>query len=1080
MQFARLSKSGRYVVGEGPGADGPCVLLYDRALNTMRRVAESGISPDWVVDDAVVGFVAGSRLLLYDVGLREQTELTLPRAANKFAANGAGQWVAWHGAAPVGYTAWDGGSGPTDNWPAIDRAGAVHVCADGQQFIRFADGLSAWVLRTSPPSVGPVETWGKGESHWSVPLQTPLGPCVLCVEDARLVLRLGATGKGWVLATEPTYHPDARWDGTQVLWVATDRHGELIVRALDIRAVAPVALDPEPVPVPERPSLTFSGYGPEEGTVPFEVRALLRQDLSGHRPVTRVVLRARLDGGTAEVTAEAPALPATLAVRLEQPGTWLLTATAEGPGGPPSTTGKRRPVRALARPEPPPPDPTPTPPPGPPESQPDAPWDAYLEEASLLPPGTSLRYALAWGRLRSYGRPDATACAPLSRAEAWRELWPTTPFPGTGPRKFPAVVGLVWPLSGGERVALSPSWLATFKAAGFTSVRIDVPTERERENAADAVRAVLRAGLTPLPILTWPYRHPDAADIVAYGEWFAGLFPDLPAIEIGNEPWVLAENGRITGAEFLHCAAPLVERLEQLTTRTKLVVAYDRWDHSSGRARNWPGWERVRDFIAAGPRRYAAVHNYRNPKPPSWSGWGTRKQEHAAIVGDLGHARVWFTEFGWKPQEGAAQASGDYHVEELATLGDLGVEAAYVYTHTADHENKPFDFGLWDAATGDLAPRPAATRIAAALREASAPWLPTRAQVADWNGGIAYDRDNFSPFCLSFSEERWRAFIARTKQLKLTHVIVMLSGEYRGRFSWFWLWDDVPAVRRRLRELLDARLIPVLWAANGESFRARQLGVDATDAMQMAALDARVRRGMALGRGADVVRREGGPSLAVEPGVPLNVLLTGAYGFQRDTARSAAGRSLESVWRQVLPQLSDLLPAAVPAPEMNDIWTPAEQHSRTLLLRELLPSAYLATHLTRGRCHGDHNRGTGPAGEPPKEWRPEPDPNNPGHLRAGVVGYYAATPVDACFYNIPYEHLEDEGALVDDLGDVSVRVNGRVPVPGKTAPYPGVRRDVIAGEFAAEWVLRGDWTWERGASLRRAARRVPGITGTGD
>lgn len=331
----------------------------------------------------------------------------------------------------------------------------------------------------------------------------------------------------------------------------------------------------------------------------------------------------------------------------------------------------------------------------------------------------------------------------------------------------------------------------------------------------------------------------------------------------------------------------------------------------------------------------------------------------------------------------------------------------------------------------------------------------------------------FSPFYLSrpdVERAHWRAV---WKRHRLTRMIVMLSGEYRGKWPWFWLWNNVPLVRERLIELRTDGIRPVLWAANGESFRARQLNADATDIGPRAAAAPDV---------VDVIDRDG-VTVVARLGVPINTFLTTAAGFdRRRVSRSAVhGDPLEQVWRETLPQIADLFGEAMGAPEMNDIWTPEEQHRRTQLLAELMPSTRIGAHFTRARCHGDNNRGTGPVGPPPAAWSPEPDPDNPGQLRATLPGYYKGSPfVKFCYYNVPYEHLEDQAAFVSDLGDVSVRVNGRVVVPGKHAPYAGMGRDCICGEMFAEWVLQGRVTYAHGAPWRKLALAAPGWTGIGD
>lgn len=344
-----------------------------------------------------------------------------------------------------------------------------------------------------------------------------------------------------------------------------------------------------------------------------------------------------------------------------------------------------------------------------------------------------------------------------------------------------------------------------------------------------------------------------------------------------------------------------------------------------------------------------------------------------------------------------------------------------------------------------------------------------------FRGAIALDENAFVPFCLAWQDEALHDLCRRFVAMQLTHVIVMLSGEYRGKFPWFWLWDSPLEIRRKLAIIRSYGLLTVLWAANGESFRARQLGIDARDIglgdiTETDPLIPLVRDGEEIG----LIRR----------GVPLNLRLTTADGFfgprTRGVGKLAFGDSLEAVWRRTLPDIADLIDVAVPAPEMNDIWSPADQHRYTVLLAELLPNAYRLVHFTRGRCHGDHNRGTGPDGQPPAAWDPKPDPNNPGLLMSNVVGYWRNTPAHGLYYNVPYDHFEDHRAFVDDLGDVSVRVNGRMPVPGKHAPYPGMERDVIFGEAAAEYVLQRRWSYAQGARLRELALSVPGITGYGD
>lgn len=294
-------------------------------------------------------------------------------------------------------------------------------------------------------------------------------------------------------------------------------------------------------------------------------------------------------------------------------------------------------------------------------------------------------------------------------------------------------------------------------------------------------------------------------------------------------------------------------------------------------------------------------------------------------------------------------------------------------------------------------------------------WRPTRAEVRAWRSALALDRELFSLFFLSWPEAKQDRYIAMCHERGLTHVVILFSGGYRDRFPSFNLWGDVPAIRRGLERLLRARLIPVLCASNQE--------------------------------------------------------LAGRGGMD-------VARAIVRTWAGTLPHVADLLPAATPGVEFNDYLTPEAQHEITVALAAFLPDAYRLVWFTDDRCHGDHNRGSGPDGQPPAAWHPEPDPNNPGKLRASVLGYWPATPADGLFYQSG--KWRDLPAFVDDLGDVSVRVNGRLEVPGKSALYPGMGRDVVFGEGPAEQILDGSTTYADTEPVRAAARRVPGITGTGD
>jgi len=274
--------------------------------------------------------------------------------------------------------------------------------------------------------------------------------------------------------------------------------------------------------------------------------------------------------------------------------------------------------------------------------------------------------------------------------------------------------GLVWPIPGAESVWPSPAWARTFADAGVAFIRMDVPVSRDRANAEASVRVMRDAGLAVLPILAWPSAEPDVEAMQGFARWYVETFPDTQWVTLGNEPWIL---DKVPAAEYLRVAAPMADALEAAHPTVRVVLAMDLYDHVTGRERGWPGVDDVIACIASSPRRYADLHPYRNPYGAARSPWGSRDAEYAAIVARLGHDRVIYGEVGWKPNEGARQASGAYHVEELAIDAGHGVPLVALYCHIADLVTPAMDFGLWLVEPDHtLTPRPAADAVSAFLQ----------------------------------------------------------------------------------------------------------------------------------------------------------------------------------------------------------------------------------------------------------------------------------------------------------------------------------------------------------------------------
>jgi len=271
------------------------------------------------------------------------------------------------------------------------------------------------------------------------------------------------------------------------------------------------------------------------------------------------------------------------------------------------------------------------------------------------------------------------------------------------------IYGLVWPMSEEELVYPSKEWAITFREAGFTHIRMDLPVMRDRANAEASVQIMIDAGLNVFPILSWPVGEPDTEAMQGYARWYVERFPGTEWVELGNEPWILYKTH---GWEYLRVAKPMAEALEEADPNVKVVLAMDLFDHVDGNERGWPGVDEIIEFIAASPRRYADLHPYRNPYRATYSPWGSRDFEYNAICDRLGHDRFVYGEVGWKPSEGKYQASGEYHIQELDIDAHHKIPMVCIYTHIADLINPEFDFGLWVAESQtEVRPSPAATAI---------------------------------------------------------------------------------------------------------------------------------------------------------------------------------------------------------------------------------------------------------------------------------------------------------------------------------------------------------------------------------
>jgi len=603
--FLRLSPDGREWVGEDRG----------RILRNG-RVVGMGIQPHFSLEGQAL-WVNGPSVL----GDRGYSYLS-GQSINYLDTNARGDWVAWHGADPLGYTLMRDGVATRTLYPirpAIGPTGHLWFPPNGCIEPRWNEGGVLAILAATPgnpPRVVP-SGWAPWlpRTDWAVPILGPAGQSwVLRIEGERLVLHPYGDPIGYEVAPAPTSYPDAVWDGTVFVLAWTDAAGATVLKEVS----------------PNQP----------------------RVDLS--RPV--------------QPPAAGPPAPGVQVVE------WTPTL------------------------------------------QPGLPWKVVANDRNNPGAGTTVELIPAdsgWSVHVELRNPSGSDRTGLIRRV---ELVLPEPEPIPEPDPDTPLTGLCWPLPHEDPVSLSPEWLRMFRDHGYGLIRADFYVERSRESLLAQAQAIQDAGLGLLPILSWPWGHPEPADLVAYVEWFLDHV-NVGWVELGNEPWILH---KVSGEEYLRIARPMALAAE--ARGRHVLIAADLFDHSTGRSRRWPGEQAVLDFIAESPARFASLHPYRNPHSPSFSPWGSREAEHAALVQKLGHSRYVVTEVGWKPSEGPEQASGRYHVEELRIQASIGVPLVCLYTHIEDPHAPAFDFGLFefDGPISDnrIRPREAASYLKVWLPEA--------------------------------------------------------------------------------------------------------------------------------------------------------------------------------------------------------------------------------------------------------------------------------------------------------------------------------------------------------------------------
>ena len=209
----------------------------------------------------------------------------------------------------------------------------------------------------------------------------------------------------------------------------------------------------------------------------------------------------------------------------------------------------------------------------------------------------------------------------------------------------------------------------------------------------------MNAGLIPLPIVRasadQDQQH-ERALVVAFLEELLKACPWLPAIEVENEP-----SARFDVDDYINLATVVGQEVKRVNPSTKVIVAAETHDFSSGKAHDY--WPKVKKALDPALYDAVAVHPYRNPKPWSFSAFGSREKEWDAIKEAVGEKEIWITETGWKANE-------DQHINVVNDLDywrSLGAKSVCIYAFVG-HGN---DFGLYED-TAPWTPRPAAVQLA--------------------------------------------------------------------------------------------------------------------------------------------------------------------------------------------------------------------------------------------------------------------------------------------------------------------------------------------------------------------------------
>lgn len=284
------------------------------------------------------------------------------------------------------------------------------------------------------------------------------------------------------------------------------------------------------------------------------------------------------------------------------------------------------------------------------------------------------------------------------------------PAPAALPTRPPFMVGTCWPMSPTEWPATEH--LLALRALGLHALRFGL--HHWRANWPELLTRIAGAGLRPWPILAIDVAQ-GAAEIDRLGAFARELFTRAPwvtEVEVENEP-----SGKMRPEDYAGLVAAVAQAADLAKSEVRIFIAGEVFDFSSGKPHEW--FRALQAVLDPSLYYGVALHPYRNPKPPSFSPFGSRRDELAAIRAIVGDKELVVSEVGWQPSSGL-EVMGDYVYEELATDQALGFTASFIYAFigdSTDPTNAAVDFGIFD---GDWRARPAALRIAQFLEQQGA------------------------------------------------------------------------------------------------------------------------------------------------------------------------------------------------------------------------------------------------------------------------------------------------------------------------------------------------------------------------